>query len=203
MELRPGYKRTGVGVIPEEWQVVTLECAAQIIDPQPDHRTPPEIMGGEPYIGISDFINDSAVNWDASRKIISKAVDRQYARFQIRDGDIIFGKIGTIGVPKFVPVAPFRYGLSANVLLLQPQVEPYYLMSWLRSDTFQKAVTAELHSTSQAAFGINKMRRMLIALPPPPEQRAIAETLSDVDALIASLGALIAKKRASLEVAAK
>ena len=35
----------------------------------------------------------------------------------------------------------------------------------------------------------------LIALPPLPEQRAIAEALSDVDALIQSLDALITKKR--------
>ncbi|MBW7894896.1 MAG: restriction endonuclease subunit S, partial [Opitutaceae bacterium] len=192
---RPGYKQTEVGVIPEEWEVVNLECAAGIVDPQPDHRTPPECTGGDPYIGISDFLDDSTINWEASRKIIPKAVDKQRARFQLRSGDIIFGKIGTIGMPKFVPAPQFRYGLSANVLLLQPKVEPFYLMAWLRSDTFQRAVNSELHSTSQAAFGINKMRRMLVPTPPPPEQRAIAEALSDVDGLLDGLDRLIAKKR--------
>lgn len=193
--MNPGYKQSEVGVIPDEWEVVRLEYAAEIIDPQPDHRTPPECTGGDPYIGISDFLDDRTINWEASRKIIPRAIDKQRARFLIRRGDIIFGKIGTIGMPKFVPAPHVRYGLSANVLLLQPKVEPFYLMSWLRSDTFQRAVNAELHSTSQAAFGINKMRRMLIPKPPESEQRAIAKALSDMDGLLGGLDRLIAKKR--------
>jgi type I restriction enzyme S subunit len=195
MEVKTGHKQTEVGLIPEDWGVVNLECAAGIIDPQPDHRTPPECAGGDPYIGISDFLDDYIINWDESRKIIPTAVDKQRSRFQVRSGDIIFGKIGTIGMPKFVPASHIRYGLSANVLLLQPKVVPFFLMAWLRSDTFQRAVNSELHSTSQAAFGINKMRRMLIPAPPEPEQRAIAEALGDVDGLLGGLDRLIAKKR--------
>lgn len=193
--MKLGYKQTEVGVIPKEWDVVTLESVANIIDPQPDHRTPPEASGGEPYIGISDFLDQSTVNWDTSRKIISKAVDKQQSSFRIRSGDIIFGKIGTIGLPKYAPVTPFRYALSANVLLVQPIIEPHFVMSWLRSNTCEKAVVGELHSTSQAAFGINKMRRLVIPVPPVPEQRAIATVLSDVDALLGALERLIVKKR--------
>ena len=47
-----------------------------------------------------------------------------------------------------------------------------------------------LHLTKQ------KMEKTEVLLPPLPEQRAIAEALSDVDALIERLDALIAKKRA-------
>jgi type I restriction enzyme, S subunit len=184
MGLKPGCKQTEAGVIPEDWEICPLASVAQIIDPQPDHRTPPEAKGGEPYIGISDFLDDHSVNWDASRKIISRAVDKQRASFQIHPGDIIFGKIGTIGSPKFAPPTPFRYALSANVLLIQPTIEPYFVMSWLRSGTCQRAIGGELHTTSQAAFGINKMRRVKIPLAPKPEQRAIAAALSDADTLI-------------------
>ncbi|MDR7056804.1 type I restriction enzyme S subunit [Pseudomonas koreensis] len=195
MAVKPGYKQTEVGIIPEDWELVTLESVAKIIDPQPDHRTPPEASGGEPYIGISDFLDQNTVNWDTSRKIIAKAVDKQQSSFRIRSGDIIFGKIGTIGLPKYAPITPFRYALSANVLLVQPTIEPHFVMSWLRSRTCEKAIIGELHSTSQAAFGINKMRRLGIPVPPEPEQRAIALALSDVDALMGALERLIAKKR--------
>lgn len=195
MAVKPGYKQTEVGIIPEDWEVGTLESVAKIIDPQPDHRTPPEASGGVPYIGISDFLDQNIVNWDTSRKIISKAVDKQQSSFRIRPGDIIFGKIGTIGLPKYAPITPFRYALSANVLLVQPTIEPHFVMSWLRSKECEKAIIGELHSTSQAAFGINKMRRLLIPVPPAPEQRAIARALNDMDALLGTLGRLIAKKR--------
>jgi type I restriction enzyme S subunit len=195
MEVKPGYKHTEVGVIPEQWKLVALESVARIIDPQPDHRTPPETAGGEPYIGISDFTDDDNVDWDSSRKIVSRAVDKQRLSFQVGPGNIIFGKIGTIGSPKFLPTVPFRFGLSANVLLIQPRIEPNFVMAWLRSKPCQRAVTGELHSTSQAAFGINKMRRVMIPLPTEAEQRAIATALSDVDGLLGGLDRLIAKKR--------
>ena len=192
-----GYKQTEVGVIPEEWDVATIEELADIIDPQPDHRTPPESSNGEPYIGISDFINSREVDWTASRKIISKAVDKQEKCFQLQKGDIVFGKIGTIGVPKFVPQVPFRFALSANVILLHPKnVEPIYLMGFFYSEPFQKTLKSELHSTSQAAFGMNKMRLIKLPLPPKEEQSAIANVLSDSDALIDALEQLIAKKQA-------
>lgn len=192
-----GYKQTEVGVIPEEWDVATIEELADIIDPQPDHRTPPESSNGEPYIGISDFINSREVDWTTSRKIISKAVDKQEKCFQLQKGDIVFGKIGTIGVPKFVPQMPFRFALSANVILLQPKnVEPIYLMGFFYSELFQKTLKSELHSTSQAAFGMNKMRLIKLPLPPKEEQTAIANVLSDTDALIVGLEQLIAKKQA-------
>lgn len=196
LDVPQGYKRTEVGVIPEDWDVIDMERAAAIIDPQPDHRTPPESANGEPYIGISDFINNSEVDWESSRKIISKAVDKQKNSFKINKGDIIFGKIGTIGSPKFAPQTQLRYALSANVILLQPKIESHYLMSFFESDLFQKKLHSELHSTSQAAFGINKMRRIKIPLPPKSEQTAIATALSDVDALINELEQLIAKKQA-------
>jgi len=41
----------------------------------------------------------------------------------------------------------------------------------------------------------DKLRNMPLPLPPLPEQRAIAEALSDVDGLLSGLGRLIAKKR--------
>lgn len=192
-----GYKQTEVGMIPEDWDVATIEELAGIIDPQPDHRTPPESSNGEPYIGISDFINSKEVDWTSSRKIISKAVDKQEKSFQVQKGDIVFGKIGTIGVPKFIPQVPFRFALSANVILLQPKnVEPVYLMEFFYSELFQKTLNSELHSTSQAAFGMNKMRLIKLPLPPKKEQAAIANALSDVDALISELEKLIAKKQA-------
>ena len=35
MEVKPGYKQTEVGVIPEDWEVLQLEVAAKIVDCTP------------------------------------------------------------------------------------------------------------------------------------------------------------------------
>ena len=44
-------------------------------------------------------------------------------------------------------------------------------------------------------MSVTAFSKFAIPLPPPPEQRAIAGALSDVDALIGALDQLIAKKR--------
>jgi type I restriction enzyme, S subunit len=48
---------------------------------------------------------------------------------------------------------------------------------------------------AQLNINLEKLRPYLLPLPPLPEQSAIATALSDVDALLAGLGKLIAKKR--------
>ena len=50
-------------------------------------------------------------------------------------------------------------------------------------------------SGSMPKISGEKLRKMQLPLPPLPEQRAIAEALSDVDGLLAALDRLIAKKR--------
>ncbi len=56
------------------------------------------------------------------------------------------------------------------------------------------SIKALTYGTIFGTITTNSFRQWRIPLPPLPEQRAIAEALSDVDALIAALGRLIAKK---------
>ena len=64
------------------------------------------------------------------------------------------------------------------------------------SDLLVAATGSTFPSVDGASF-----RKLLVLLPPPAEQRAIAEALSDVDELLAVLEALIAKKRAVKQAA--
>jgi type I restriction enzyme S subunit len=50
-------------------------------------------------------------------------------------------------------------------------------------------------SSGQTGVDLPELKKYSLGLPPLPEQKAIAQTLSDVDALIAALDKLIAKKR--------
>ena len=55
----------------------------------------------------------------------------------------------------------------------------------------------KLHGRCDASsmLTLSKSETSSVAVPPPPEQRAIAAALSDVDALLGALDRLIAKKR--------
>jgi type I restriction enzyme S subunit len=54
---------------------------------------------------------------------------------------------------------------------------------------------------AQPAISMPVLKKHLLPLPPLPEQEAIAEALADVDALLAALDKLIAKKRAIKQAA--
>ncbi len=81
---------------------------------------------------------------------------------------------------------------------LGPSVFPSFISYFLNSVPGQRELKLlATKAVSQANINPSVIKkRLLIPLPPLPEQQAIAAALSDVDSLIASLDKLIAKKRA-------
>ena len=80
---------------------------------------------------------------------------------------------------------------------LGPSVLPAFVNYFLNSEPGQhklKLLSTKAVSQANINPSILKMR-FFVPVPPLPEQQAIATALSDVDALIASLDRLIAKKR--------
>ena len=155
------YKETELGWLPKSWNVVPFFEVADIIDPQPDHRTPPESENGISYIGISDFLPDGTLDLEGSRKVVVRAYNKQRKRFLVDKDDIIFGKIGTIGEPKFLNKKE-GFALSANIVLIKPKVESEYILSYLESNIFQAQVKLSTNTTSQPALGIEKIRQFKI-----------------------------------------
>ena len=66
---------------------------------------------------------------------------------------------------------------------------------------FYKRIMSMTAKSSVDSVRMEMIGGMEIPLPPPPEQRAIAEALSDVDGLLAALERLIDKKRAIKQAA--
>lgn len=171
------FKDSPLGRIPKEWGVVKLEEVVSAIDPQPDHRTPSSVPIGYPYLGISDFLEDGNIDFNSCRTVSRAALEKQKANFSVSDGDIIFGKIGTIGKPKKLP--PFSdYALSANVILLKPKITPEYVFQLLKSSIIIEQVKNDSHLTSQPAFGMEKIRNLTVAIPQQQEREKIAVILS-------------------------
>ncbi|HBG20436.1 MAG TPA: hypothetical protein DDY32_14515 [Desulfobulbaceae bacterium] len=177
------YKETPIGWIPEEWNVSVLEQLCNIIDPQPDHRTPPEQEDGIPYIGIGDFDAFGEIDVSSCRRIIVPAFLRQKRRFSVEAGDILYGKIGTIGQPKRLPGS--AYALSANVLLMKPFINKQYFLHALTTRCFEKQISDITNTTSQPALGIEKVRKLLLPTPSLVERLFIAQYIDQIDLKLA------------------
>ena len=157
---------------------------AEAIDPQPSHRTPPIEEGGIPYVSIKDCdYKTGIIDFDGARKVSRTVLEEHLNRYILQDGDFIIGKIGTIGKPVFVP-ARNDYTLSANIVLVQPNsklVSPCFLKYSFESDFVERQFTEAKNSTSQAAFGIQKVRAVEVMNPELDVQRDFERFVEQTD----------------------
>jgi type I restriction enzyme S subunit len=157
---------------------------AESVDPQPSHRTPPVEENGIPYVSIKDCdYKTGKIDFRGARKVSRKVLEEHLNRYTLHEGDFVIGKIGTIGNPVFVP-ARDDYALSANVVLVQPNVElvsPYFLKCSFESHFVERQFAEAKNSTSQAAFGIQKVRTLEVMNPDIEVQRNFEIFVKQVD----------------------
>lgn len=197
MEVRTGDKQTDVGVIPEDWNVTSIGSLGYfskgrgISKDETASGTIPCIRYGEIYTRHNDIIK-FYYSW------ISPEVSSQSRK--LKKGDLLFTGSGETKqeIGKCVAFLDDKdVYAGGDIVILSPTFGDSRFLGYLLNSTYvaqQKASRGQgdaiVHITSSALSGI------IIALPPTlTEQQAIAEALSDVDALIESLEQLIAKKR--------
>ena len=142
------YKESELGWIPKEWEVEDIGEVAGVIDPQPDHRTPPEVEDGLPYIGMGEVRADGSIDFFGARKVSRAVLEKQCRSFDIYPEAFIFGKIGTIGNPTRVPPQRF-YALSANIILITTVDSSWsdYLRFVIQSPMTERQILGETNTT--------------------------------------------------------
>ena len=114
---------------------------------------------------------------------------------EARPGSITVTARGTLG-KAFYRDTPFV--AIGRLLVLEPKVS---MDARFFSNYINYGVHFAIESTGVPQLTAPQVARYSLPVPPEPEQRAIAEALSDVDGLLAALEALIAKKRAIKQAA--
>ena len=193
MVVKPGYKQTEVGVVPEGWNVESL---AGITDPKR-----PICYG---IVQVGQFSNNGVsvlaiknLNGDYVTNIhrCSPKIEKPYVRSRVHAGDVLISIKGTIGRVGLVP-KHFSGNISrdlARVSLTDSDV-PEFWYQMLQSDLAQRRLEVTTVGTTRLELSIGPLKRVRMPRPPKLEQGAIAEALSDVDALLGGLDRLIAKK---------
>ena len=185
MELKPGYKQTEVGVIPEDWRVTLL----------------PEVCkfrGGKAHEHhISDLGKYVCVN---PKFISSDGAVRKYSTANFcpaKKGDVLMVMSdlpnGRALAKTYLVEEDSKYAVNQRVCTLTAYRDaPEYLFYVLNRSPYFLKFNDGVNQTNL----LNPVfQKCLLALPPTvEEQRAIASALSDVDALLGGLDRLIAKK---------
>jgi type I restriction enzyme S subunit len=139
MELRPGYKRTEVGAVPEDWDVASLE---DVSDPKRSICYGIVQVGrfandGVPVLAIKNLNTDYVTNVHRSLPEIEKP----YARSRVAPGDVLISIKGTTGKIGLVPHY-FQGNISRDIarLGLTDADVPGYWFQLLQSESAQRSL---------------------------------------------------------------
>lgn len=200
MAVKPGYKQTEVGVIPEGWETPTvLGVSRQIIDYR--GRTPkklgmswgggdiPALSAGNVRMGFVDFSEEC---YFGSESLYS----RWMTRGDVEKDDIAFTTEAPLGNVALIP-DDRKYILSQRTVLLKidpQQAVSRFVFQLMLSEQFQKVLADNSSGTTAKGIQRKRFEQLKVVCPTLPEQSAIAAALSDVDALLGALERHIAKK---------
>jgi len=196
MRVKPGYKKTEVGVIPQDWEV------------KPLHELADKIMVGIASAATHAYRERGVVMFrnqnikpgyldDSDVLYIAEEYENTYRNKRLRSGDLLTARTGYPGTTAIVP-EQYEGAQSFTTLITRPcptLIDSRYLCCFINSSAGQTYFEQNQIGGGQKNVNAGSLQHLLVPLPPTKaEQEAIARALGDVDALIESLDQLLAKK---------
>jgi len=171
MEVKPGYKQTEVGVIPEDWDAQKL---GNFVSLQRGH----DLTWRDRRVGDVPVMGSAGQNGFHDKALA-------------KGPGVVLGRSGaSFGQAHYCEKDFWPHNTALYVTDFRGN-DPLFVFYFLKSIDF----TRHNSGGAQPSLNRNFIYPIPIGLPRPPEQRVIAVALSDVDALIGALDQIIAKKR--------
>lgn len=186
----------GAAAVPDRWQVVRLaDLPCRVIDCH--HSTPAWVPSGPVVIrnhnirhGTLDLTNPSYTDESDFAQRVRRATPTH--------PDLVITREAPMGQVCMIPPG-LRCCLGQRMVLLRIDGDTatcQYVLYALQSERVQRFISVAGGTGSTVSnLRIPVLKDLPVLIPPPTEQRAIAEALSDADALLDGLDRLIAKKR--------
>lgn len=191
IENRPGYKKTKLGWIPEDWEVNRLNdfcevrrgAGSQYLD-----YVDPTHSGAIRLIRITDFINNDP-------KYILKTTHTN--RFLLKKGDLLIAGTGatagiTFEIPENYENLVFSY--NAPRIRVKKNLEKTFLIYALKSQIVLKQQFKLFTGNAQPFLDTNAINNFQLPIPSILEQKIIANCLSTWETAITKFDELIKSK---------
>jgi len=192
----PAYKDSGVewlGRVPEHWDVMAIKHVVATPITDGPHETPEFFDDGVPFVS-AEAVSSGKIDFDKIRGFISRIDhDRYSQKYLPKRGDIFMIKSGaTTGVTAIVETdVEFNIWSPLAVIRCAARSNPYFVLNYMRSRSFQEAVALSWSYGTQQNIGMGVIGDLSVTVPPVEEQQAIADHL---DRETARIDALIEKK---------
>lgn len=191
--VKPGYKQTEIGVIPEDWKIKFLPSFGDIVSGGTPSTSVSEYWDGDiAWCTPSDITRTKGTTIAKTERYITVKGLANSAAALLPPGCVLLCTRATIGDSKINSVAMATNQGFKNIIPKNCNITfLFYLLQTKKQEMLEKAIGSTFLEISKSA-----LCSIPLQYPPIPEQQRIAEALSDMDELIASLEKLIAKKKA-------
>lgn len=196
-EIPEGYRKTEIGIIPEDWEVKAIE---KILELKNGVNAKKEDYGhGIKFINVLDILNNNHINYE---NIIGKvnADERVIKNNSVSYGDILFQRssetveeVGYANVYLDKKIAIFGGFVIRGRKIFD--YEPLFLKELLNSDISRRQIESRAAGSTRFNIGQKELYEVKLSLPLIYEQQKIAQILSTWDKAIELKEELIKKKR--------
>lgn len=184
-----GYKRTELGVLPEDWEVVRLGDVAEFFSGGTPKTTERKYYGGE-----IPFIKSAEIYYSTTQETLTPlGVEKSSAKW-VEKGDLLYALYGANSGE--VAIAKIGGVINQAVLCIKNKTEilnTYFLYSVFLAK--KEWITTRFLQGGQGNLSGKIVQNLQIPLPPLAEQEKIAEILSTWDTQIQNFETLIAEKQ--------
>ena len=182
--IEAGYEviqERGVGVS-SKWQECPFE---EVIDFQEG----PGILAkdfraeGVPLIRLAGLGRGASL-LDGCNYLDPEFVERRYAHFKVKSGDILLSTSASLGRTAVVDEVSEGCIVYTGIIRMRPSDKRLYapfILYLLESPNFQEQIEAMGAGSVIRHFGPSHLRQMTVRIPPLPTQRRIADILSALD----------------------
>lgn len=183
MKIPQGYKQTELGIIPEEWEIVELAqgLSFQVGFPFSSDHFNGDVIGLRLVRNRDLKSDDQIIYYSGKYKI----------EYVVCNGNVLVSMDGDF-LPCIWQKGVALLNQRVGRIIARTNWNEIFLFYLLLEPLAQKQ--EKTGATTVKHLSHNDIEQMRLPIPPPMEQRAIAEALSDVDALIAAIDKKIAKK---------
>lgn len=198
MELVAQPSKTPAHTLPNEWPIVPLASLMTFKNGVNANRS--AYGSGVPFINVLEVITHHRLATEHIPGRISLP-EQKISEYEVRTGDLLFNRtsetLNEVGLASvYVGEARVIFGgFVVRGRLVGKQMDSVYGSYALRAPSIRKQIIARGQGAVRANISQRALGDVLIALPSLREQLAIAEALSDADNAVATLDALIEKKR--------
>lgn len=185
--MKNGYKMTEIGVIPVDWEVNTFKNICWVnqgLQIPIEKRLKYPTIKSKKYITIQYLNDGKAIEY----------IDDYSLSVCCKTEEVLMTRTGNTGVV-ITDVEGVFHNNFFKINFDKKRVNREFLIYYLKDTKTQKIILEKAGTSTIPDLNHNDFYSIKIPIPPLPEQKAIAEVLSDTDNLIQAIEKRIAKKR--------